>query len=274
MYPAGMSRRIGSLVALLLAACAGHAAEPVVPADGEATGSESEPPPPTTPPPPPAELRLIHAAVESREQPVTLVIDASAATAATGYEFASAYLPTTPAEHPVSARASETELIGASFSFPEGRSTLIAYSTADFPVALALASDTAEPAPDGSAQIRVFHALVGQGAVDVCSPPATARGDGAPVVLDVAPGALGSDGRYTIVPAGTELAVQLRAHHATPCHGRAIGIAHGFTPVSAANYTLVFVGRTGRRGVSPELLFCADPPADDTSCATVAIDAH
>lgn len=260
---------------VLVLACGGRDPEPA-PAEPASTGDEAPPEPAPPPPPPPqAMIRLIHAAVEAREQPITLVADGGPSTPAAAYEFASTYLAIDPGEHELSARAGDAELIGTSLSFPEGHATVIAYSTGDFPAALAHVPDTSDPAPTDQAQIRVFHGMVGQGALDVCAPPASGRGDGTPIVADVAAGAFGGGGAYVSVAAGAELVLQLRAHHATPCHGRAVGLAHGFTPVAGSNYTLVLVGRPGRRGAVPlELLFCADPPATDTSCATVPITAH
>lgn len=265
--------RLGITAILLLVACAGRAPAPAAPEPSpDDTGSETEATPVAEPAPPRARVRLIHAAVESSTQPVSLSADASDTTTPTSYEFSSTYLTLTPGDHALSARANDTELIGASFTFGAGLSTIIAYSTGDFPVALSHLSDSDEPAPADTAQLRFFHALVGQAAFDICVPPATARGDGTPIVANLTPGT--PPDAYISVPGGVELVMQLRAHHATPCHGRPFGIARGFLPASASNYTLVFVGRTGRRSVPSELLFCADPPASDTSCATIAIEAH
>jgi hypothetical protein len=218
---------------------------------------------------------LIHAAVEAADQAVILASEGTA-TRATTYQFSSTYLPLSPGSHEMSARANDTELIAATFSLREGMATIVAYSTGDFPVALALAEDPASEPPANMAQIRVFHAIVGQSAVDVCAPAPSARADGAPIIANVSPGSLNAtDGAYVAVPSGAELPLQIRAQNATLCHGRIVGTAHGFSPVAGSNYTLVFVGRTtGRHRVALELLFCADPPAVDTSCATLTLEAH
>ncbi len=259
---------------MLLAACGGR------PSPGSTTTATDEATPEadagTDPPVVSIEsrVRLIHAAIESRDEAVTLVADGTATSAATGYQFSSAYLSLAPGEHALSARANDTELIGASFRFAEGMSTIIAYSTADFPVALAPAADPSRAPARNSAQVRFFHAIVGQGALDVCSAPESGRGDGSVIAANVTAGALGApDTGYLSVPGGAELVLQLRAQNATPCHGRVLGMAR-FTPASESNYTLIFVGRSGRHRIAPELLFCADPPAIDTSCATVAVEPH
>jgi hypothetical protein len=259
------------LTAVLLAACGGSGPSAAdEPPDIESSaGVETEAPAPVVVPD--AQVRLIHAAVEAHEQAIALAVDGSAESDPAGFEFASRYLPLSPGDHAVSARSGDTELIQASFTFGLGLTTLVAYSTRDFPVALAFAADRSDAPPANSAQLRIFHAIVGLGALDVCAPPPAPRGDGTPIVTNIALGALGGPG-YVSVPAGADLPLQLRAHHATPCHGRGVGSAH-FTPASESNYTLVLVGRSGRHGLPLELLFCADPPATDTSCATVAIEA-
>lgn len=273
-----MLRPAVALVALSLLACGSRPPPETTVADTETDDTTGAEPDPTPPPPaaPEARVRLIHAAIEGRDQAVSLASDGATGDAA-GFEFASTYLTLTPGEHAISARAGDSELISATFTLAEGSSTIIAYSAGAFPVALVHAPDVSEPAPENSARIRVFHAVVGLGAVDLCVPAVEARADGTPVVLNIAAGAMATaDGSYTEIQTmrGAELALQLRAHHATPCHGRALGTAHGFTPIAESNYTLVLVGRSGRRAAAPELLFCADPPAIDTSCATVTFDAH
>ncbi len=266
---------VRALLALSLVACGGSRPPPATSTTQQTPSTpDPEPAPPVTAAPE-SRVRLIHAAVESSEQQVALVSD-GASTPPTTYQFASTYIALAPGHHEVSARANDAELIGAAFELAEGLYTVVAYSTGDFPVALALASDSASTPPSEMAQIRAFHAIVGQGAIDLCTPPAMPRGDGTAILANIAAGsASAADGGYVSVPGGTELLFQLRAQHATPCHGRVLGTAHGFTPAVGGNYTLVFVGRTsGRHRVAPELLFCADPPAVDTSCATLSIDPH
>jgi len=265
---------VWALLVLSLAACGGSRPPPA--STAQRADSEPDPEPaPVASTPPEARVRLIHAAVESNEQQVVLASD-GASTSPTAYQFSSSYVALTPGHHDVSARANDTELIGASFELAEGMFTVVAYSTADFPVALTLAPDSASTPPSDMAQIRAFHAIVGQSAIDLCTPSSAPHGDGAPILANVATGsASAADGSYVPVPGGVELPLQLRAQNATPCHGRVLGTAHGFTPAAGSNYTLVFVGRTsGRHRVTPELLFCADPPAVDTSCATLSIEAH
>lgn len=265
-----MPQRALLAVVLALAACGGRPppASHTEPSPSDTTETVTAVAPP---PPPEARIRLIHAAVTSNAQSVSLVADGGPSTAPTGYEFASAYLALTPGEHSLSARANDAELIGASFTFAEGSSTIVAYSTRDFPVALSHLEDASATAPENMAQVRFVHALVGQGAIDLCTPPPTGRGDGTPILASLAPGTP-SDG-YLTVSAGVPLTIQLRIQNAHPCHGRTLGVASAFTPASEANYTIVFVGQTGRQHhVSSELLFCADPPALDTSCATVPVE--
>lgn len=269
-YRLEMLARVGLVTAIVLTACGGrstptsttpHDAPPETPTQADAGPVAAAPG---------TQVRLIHAAIESREQVVTLLADGTATTTPTGYQFSSAYLALTPGAHEISARANDAELIGASLTFPEGLSTLVAYSTGDFPVALAMAADVTTTPAANTAQVRFFHAIIGQGPVDICLVGESARSDGTPIIANVAAGSLGE---YATVAGGGELALQLRAQHGTPCHGRVIGVAR-FTPASESNYTLIFVGMQGRHRVAPELLFCADPPASDTSCATLAIDAR
>lgn len=268
-----MLRRLSLLLAVSLLGCGGsHETQTETP-DTEATSgteadaSETEPAPP---PPPANQARLIHAAVEASDQAVSLVFDGADASAATRYEFAAPYLPITSGEHSVSARASDAELIGATLAFPEGPSTLVAYSTSDFPVALLLLPDHAEGPTEGAAQIRFVHAMVGQAGVDVCQPGDGPRADGIPLLPGAQQGAAVPSTGYLEVGGGSELALQLRTQHSTPCHGRPLGIAR-FTPAANNGYTLILVGRTGRHRLAPELIFCADPPASDTSCAAVPV---
>ncbi len=264
-------------LASLFVACGGSS-EPVETAD--TTGDETvatEPAPP--PAPEPARVRVIHAAFDPSAASIAIAFDGDEpAIPSLAYEFASAYVELPAGSHAASVRSSDTELISSQLDLPTGGGwySAITYSTADFPAAMQLAEDRAESPAEGSASVRLFHGIVGLPAVDVCTPGATARADGLPVFADVQPGALATapDGTaYAMVPADAEITLQFRAQNAVPCHGRLQGVAL-FTPVSG-NYTLVAVGRTsGRPRVDRELLLCADPPASDTSCATVPISAH
>lgn len=268
-----MLRRLCFVLALTVVGCGGSRESQPEPADTEETsGTEgTTPPPEDAPPPAPAtQARLIHAAVEATDQSVSLVFDDAASSAPTRYEFAAAYVGITSGEHSVSARSNDAELIGATLSFPEGLSTLVAYSTSDFPVALLMLPDSAEGPTEGAAQIRFVHAMVGQAGVDVCQPGDGPRADGIPLLAGAQQGAAVPASGYLEVGGGSELAIQIRAQHATPCHGRPLGTAR-FTPAANNGYTLVLVGRTGRHRLAPELVFCADPPASDTSCAAVPI---
>jgi hypothetical protein len=268
-----MLSRARLLVLVALTACGGSRPPPATTTAVADTSRTEEPETTPTPAAPQARVRLVHAAIESRDQSVSLAADGTTSAPA-AFQFASEYLVLSPGDHAISARANDAELIGASFTLAEGSSTIIAYSTGDFPVALALAPDVPADAPVNVAQIRLFHAMVGQGAIDLCAPAETARGDGSPIIANVAPGSLGApDGSYVTVAGGSEVALQIRAQNATPCHGRPLGTVHGFAPAGSSNYTLILVGRSGRRRVAPELLFCADPPASDTSCATLGVDA-
>lgn len=266
-----LARIVRLLAAMMISSCAAQPATPTQSGGSErSTAGGETPPEPVTTVAPEAHIRLIHAAIEARDQAVALVADAAATGDTTRYQFSSPYLSVTPGEHSIAARADEAELIQGSFIFPDGPSTLIAYSTGDFPVALALVSDSVVTADADTAQVRVFHAIVGQSAIDLCRPPESARADGTPIVTNIAPGTLGAPG-YVSVASGSELSLQLRTSNPTPCHGRPFGVAR-FTPAAEGNYTLVLTGRAGRHRVAPELLFCADPPAADTSCASVSIE--
>lgn len=267
-----------SILASMLTACGGGSAstEETATTTGDET-VEHEPPPP--PPPEPARVRVIHAAFDPGAALIGVSFDgADPQIASLAYEFASPYVELPAGTHPASLRANDAELIGANLELPAegGWYTAIAYSTADFPAAVQLTTDRTDVPADGMAALRLFHGIVGVPAVDVCTPGESARADGTPVFTNVQPGSIATaaDGSaYVSVPAGAPITLQLRAQHATPCHGRVQGVAQ-VTPVSG-NYTLVAVGRTtGRPRVDRELLFCADPPASDTSCAAVAIAAH
>jgi hypothetical protein len=271
------SRCIFLAALTLLAACGGSS--PSAEATHESSGDEVVEAPPPPPPPEPARVRVIHAAFDPSAASVAVAFDgADPAIAALAYEFASSYAELPAGSHSASVSSNGTELIGADMdlSTEGGWYTAIAYSTSELPVAIQLATDRADAPAEGTAALRFFHGIVGLAAIDVCTPGATARADGVPVFTAVQPGALASapDGSaYTSVPAGAEIMLQFRAQHATPCHGRVQGVAN-LTPVSG-NYTLVAVGRTtGRPRVDRELLFCADPPASDTSCAALPIAAH
>jgi len=223
-----------------------------------------------------ARVRIIHAAIEARDVRVSIVADGAAASLVgpTGFQFASAYGALTAGDHTLSVRDESHELIAATLSLAEGSHTIVAFSTADFPVALAAVPDATDEAPAEMANVRLFHAIVGMGPIDLCLAPEGGRGDGHPLIAGVAPGTFGEPtGAYTGAHAGATLALQLRARDATPCHGRAIG-ATSFTPAAGNSYTLVAVGRTRGRRAPIELIFCADPPAADTSCATLVVTAH
>nr|MDQ3036706.1 hypothetical protein [Myxococcota bacterium] len=127
---------------------------------------------------------------------------------------------------------------------------------------------------EGAAGARLFHALVGVDAVDACIGGATPRDPATPLWNGVAYGTLASSeaGPYADIPAGGELALQLRAPHATPCRGRVLGVAHtALTP--GANHTLVLLGRTsGRPRVDRELVVCTE--GEGGSCIAVPVTAR
>lgn len=259
------------LLLLVTIGCGGassssHAAPP--PVEDEAP-SEPAPPPP---PPPTARIRAIHAAFDPSAANLDLTFDgADEGVSGLHYEFASAYLTIADGSHPVSIASNGTELIQATVEVMAPTTyTTVLFSTTDFPVASRIVAD-APDAPSSGARMRFFHDLLGQAAIDVCTPGATPRDDGAPLFTGVQPATFGETAAhesYAAIPADQDLVLQLRATHSTPCHGRVVGTSH-FFPVTGNNYTLIAVGRTrGRPAVARELLFCADPPAEDTSCAT------
>lgn len=143
----------------------------------------------------------------------------------------------------------------------------------------ALADRPGGPAPDGTARVRFFHALVGVGAVDVCVPGATARAAGTAVWANTGFGRRGqaSDDTYgyASVPAGAEVTLQVRAaNEARPCSGAIAGVVR-LTPPAHGVLTAVAVGRaTGTPAAARELLLCSDDHSAAPSCSSVAIAAR
>jgi hypothetical protein len=269
--------RVGLVAFLLLSLGCGGGSAATHPAPAPVDDDVAPEPAAPPPPPPTARIRAIHAAFDPSAASLDLTFaGADEPVSGLHYEFASPYVAIADGSHAVSIASGGTELIQATVDVAAPTTyTTVLFSTTDFPVASRIVAD-APDAPEAGARMRFFHDLLGQGAIDVCSPGATPREDGTPIFTGVQPASFAETAAhetYVSIAADQDLPIQLRATHSTPCHGRVIGASH-FFPVSGNNYTLVVVGRTrGRPAVARELLFCADPPAEDTSCATNPIDA-
>ena len=99
------------------------------------------------PPPEPARVRVIHAAFDPGAALIGVSFDgADPQIGSLAYEFASAYVELPAGTHPASLRANDAELIGANLDLPAegGWYTAIAYSTADFPAAVQLTTDSTD----------------------------------------------------------------------------------------------------------------------------------
>ncbi len=143
----------------------------------------------------------------------------------------------------------------------------------------ALADRPAGPAPDGTARVRFFHALVGVAAVDVCVPGATARAAATVVWANTGFGRRGQAADdtygYASVPAGAEVTLQVRAaNEARPCTGAVAGVVR-VTPPAHGVLTAIAVGRaSGTPAAARELLLCNDDHTAAPSCNAVAIAAR
>jgi hypothetical protein len=224
---------------------------------------------------------VIHASPDPGLATVAVYVNGSEtpAIASLAYRSAAGYAELPPANLNVALRpaaaaaATPAALSGLAQTLESGKHyTVIAYgqrgATAAAPGGLALAStedNNAEPEA-GHARVRLFHALNGAGAVDLCVPA------GAPTAPAQAVFSNAAFGRwaplpsgpelYASVPAGSELTLQLRAHAATACTGRVLGLVT-VNPPERAVLTLVAVGRTVAapgRPASREVLVCTDAP--------------
>lgn len=257
---------------------------------------ELPPPAPPPAPPAPARVRVIHASPDRAAASVDVYLGdvATPAVSALAYKaIAGAVDAPAGAAHRVSlqrAGVAASAARVASAQTPEVESgaqyTAVAFGLATGAPALGVAvgrDETAEPEA-GQARARFFHALVGLGAVDLCTaatPAVAARAGQAArpaqppraVFENVAFGTFSSG--YAAVPAGAPVALQVRLRasaSARACAGLVRG-AVTLTPGDRAVVTAVAVGRAvGAPAVSRELLVCPDRVAEGApTCATVAI---
>ncbi len=245
------------------------------PAREEAAPAPIEEPP--APPPAPAALRVIHASPDRAAASVSVYLDGSEVAAMQGvaYRAIVGAVQVAPGAHPVSVRstnAAGTVLLTAETpALTEGgRFTAIVHGLgAGAPrLALAASQDSTEAPDAGKARVRFFHALVGLGAVDVC----TVATPGHPAAAVFANVAFGAFGAYADVPAGAPIALQVRAQNARPCTGLVRGTAR-VTPADRGIVTAVAIGRVVGAPAAPrQLLVCDDARTDGApSCATVAV---
>lgn len=269
------------LIALSLTFVVGCGAPAAEPEPEVTQGAEVEPPPAPPPPPPaPATLRLVHASPDPAAATVSLAPAVGEAVVSDlAYRSGSPYVELAPGAQTLSLRglaSVETgeapELASIPVELESTRSyTAILHGLPAGEPALAvlpLEDRTARPA-EGMAALRFFHALVGVPSVDVCRPGATPREPAQPIAAAVAPGTLAASDAagFVEVPAGAELAIQLRQQHATPCRGRVLGVAR-IIPTAGADHTLVAIGRTtGAPRADRELLVCLDGATESTCTA-------
>lgn len=268
-----------SLLAWLAASCGGSSPAPEPEPEPVTTGEEVVEAPP--PPPPPGHVRVIHAAFDPIAAAIGVGFDgAEPVITELAYQQASAYVELPSGEHSVSlVGADGAEIL--SWTPPalaeDGWTTLILSSTTDMPVEFAASADVATAPGETMAAVRVFHAIDGLDAVDVCLAGESPRADGILIFANVAPSSFGgSEGaQYAELPVnGSEVTIQLRTANPRGCHGRIQGVAR-FTPTGGARYTVVAAGRNGGRPrIDREMLFCADPPATETSCTAVLMTAR
>src|SRR4051812_265297 len=100
-YRQSMHLYVGALLVLSLAACGSSRPPPATTAPPTEGQDASEPAPVVEAAAPQAQIRLIHAAVESNELQVTLASD-GASTSPTAYQFASTYVALAPGHHELS----------------------------------------------------------------------------------------------------------------------------------------------------------------------------
>lgn len=282
------------MIACALSACGGGAAastettttttttaDPEPTTQGSETSSDVAAAPPAEPAP---RMRVVHATSDEAAASVSITLDGrSAVVDALAYGHASPYVDVATGRHSIVVHGPATEggegpsLALASDELESAHAYTVFFVTqgsADAPFALYTGDDDDEPGDDVAA-LRFFNAIIGGDDVDVCLPGGSARAPGEPVFADVAPNALGSANglRYADLPAGAEVALQVRAHGSPPCRGRMIGIGR-FTPTAGTSYTAVAIGRTsGRPRAELQLMVCSDAPADG-SCQTVALASH
>ncbi len=251
----------------------------------------------------PAGLRVINASPDRGAASVSVFLDGSEVAAVQGlaYRAIAGYVQLPPQAHPVSVRSAAANaparplLTAVTAALAEGgRYTAVVHGLAAGAPALALAvSQDSDAQPDaGKSRVRFFHALVGLGAVDVCTaatparpaqPAAAGRPAQAaqpatpaqPVFTNVAYGAFATvgdaPGGYAEVPAGAPVTLQVRAQNARPCTGALRGSVR-ITPADRAVLTAVAVGRVVGAPAAPrQLLVCTSPADGAPTCTPTAI---
>jgi hypothetical protein len=269
--------------------------------EGEPTNPEPVPggdagvaePTPTPPPPPPEPVkvraRLVNAAATASKLPVSVAYtgegEAQPLAEGLAYGATTAYVEATLAPE---ATKMALSLAAEGFESPDGEvaisdgaaHSIIVYSDAATAGQLHFAATMDESAaPAAGMQARFFHAVVGWGDVDVCTPGATARDPGTPMFAGVAYGGFATAGYQPLTPATTRLQIR-EANAETPCSGRVIGAValrppEGVDPTTPMNLTFLAVGRgTGRPAVPRGLLVCTDAPTDAPACSRINMTAR
>jgi hypothetical protein len=257
---------------------------------GDAGVAEPTPPPPPPPPEPvKVRARLVHAAATASKAPLSVAYtgEGEAQPLAEGLAYGST---TTYAEATLAPEATKIGLSLAAdgFETPDGdvaisdgaAHTVVVYSDAETAGQLHFAASVDESAaPAAGMQARFFHAVVGWGDLDVCTPGATPRDPGTPMFAGVAYGGFATAGYQPLTPETTRLQIR-EANAETPCSGRVIGgVAlrppQGVDPTTPMNLTFLAVGRgSGRPPVPRGLLVCTDAPADAPACQRVNMTAR
>lgn len=220
----------------------------------EETAGHEEPPPP--PPPTPASVIIVHASPDPGLGTLSIRFDDDADPVARDLAAGASSAPLevqpgTHTLHVLGVASIETgeapEVFATSVELSEGsRPILLVYGepSATPPLAVTVLD---EDASGTSTRARVVHGLVGVDAVDVCA-------GGAPIAAALAPGAIApvmsmSEGALTLT---------LSAASETPCHGRAIGVAHA-TLAAGTGYLITLSGHSGRRGrISGSAVVCSE----------------
>lgn len=252
-------------------------------AAGRTVAVADEPPPP----PPTASVRVIHASPDRAAARVDVYVGSNGTPGAEGLTYKSPAGPLTvpTGEQEIALRAAGAAADAAplyhhaSPALEAGRTyTVVAHGLAGNaqPALAVTAAADDETAPEaGNARVRLFHAVAGLGAVDVCTAPLPARPTvpgrlGAPAVPArpvFANAAYGAFTDYASVPAGAAVSLQLRVRNARPCAGLVRGTV-SVTPEGVA--TLVAAGRVapGPNNVPRVVLVC--PQGGDGARCTEA----
>jgi hypothetical protein len=253
-------------IALCCSVACGSSPPPDPPPD-ETAGHEEPPPPP---PPAPASVIVVHASPDPGLSTLSLRIDdaepivsnLAAGSSSAPIEIASG----SHAVHLLGVASVETG------EAPEVLVTNVELSPGSRPLILVYGEPGAEPtltvtvldedATGTSTRGRIVHGLVGVDAVDVCVGTT-------PIVAALAPGVVSP-----ITPIGDGVvAIALHAANETPCHGRALGIAHA-TLAAGTGYLVTLSGHAPRaRGrMTGSVVVCSEGAS--VSCENAAIGAR